>query len=313
MLADIRDFRTPKNKHDVRAYTGLAKQVTDFNPDLSQSLQLINNLLKNDVTWDWNEEVDKQFEDSKKRLSVGQSLHPFDPDKPTKLLTDASRLYGLGFALMQMVEPARLARSPGNDTDHDTKEKWHLIKCGSASLTDCQRRYATCELEAMAITWACKKCRYYLEGNQLFTIHTDHKPLEAMFKMNLEEVNNTRIHNFREKIAHLRFVVKYTAGRYHMIADALSRAPAPGTFEDEEPPSENFIVRKTMDHYHHIARSDKSLEKIFEAAKNDENYLKMVRDIRRDVDNTEISCWHGEGQVLLAAHEARHHQYGRIM
>ena len=189
---------------------------------------------------------------------------------------------------MQMVEPARLARSPGNDTDHDTKEKWHLIKCGSASLTDCQRRYATCELEAMAITWACKKCQYYLEGNQLFTILTDHKPLEAMFKMNLEEVNNTRIHNFREKIAHLRFVVKYTAGRYHMIADALSRAPAPGTFEDDEPPSENFIVRKTMDHYHHIARSDKSLEKIFEAAKNDENYLKMVRDIRRDVDNTEI-------------------------
>ena len=99
-----------------------------------------------------------------------------------------------------------------------------MIKCGSASLTDGQRRYATCELEAMAITWACKKCRYYLEGNQLFTILTDHKPLEAMFKMNLEEVNNTRIHNFREKIAHLRFVVKYTAGRYQGLQDTQELA-----------------------------------------------------------------------------------------
>jgi hypothetical protein len=95
--------------------------------------------LKLDVSWDWNEEVDKQFEDSKKRLSMGQALHPFDPNLPTQLLTDASRLNGLGFALMQMVEPFKPARSPGNDKDHDVKEKWHMVKCGSVSLTDCQR------------------------------------------------------------------------------------------------------------------------------------------------------------------------------
>ena len=80
-----------------------------------------------------------------------QALHPFNPDLPTKLLTDRSRLYGHGFALMQMVEPFKPARSPGNDTDHDVKGKWHMIKCGSTSLTDCQRHYATCELEAMGV------------------------------------------------------------------------------------------------------------------------------------------------------------------
>ena len=136
---------------------------------------------------------------------------------------------------MQKISHEKKANSPGNDTDKDVKEKWHMIKFGSVSLIDCQRRYATCELEALAITWACKKCRYYLEGHSGFTILTDHRPLEAMFKMNLEDVTNTRIHNFREKVAHLRFEVKYTAGKYHLIADTLSRAPAPARSSTTSP------------------------------------------------------------------------------
>lgn len=38
LLADIKNFKTPTNKTEIRAYTGLAKQVTDFNPDISQSI-----------------------------------------------------------------------------------------------------------------------------------------------------------------------------------------------------------------------------------------------------------------------------------
>ena len=85
-------------------------------------------------------------------MSIGQEIHPFDVKLPTMLLTDASRLNGLGFALMQKISHKKKANSPGNDTDKDVKEKWHMIKCGSVSLTDCQQRYATCELEALAIT-----------------------------------------------------------------------------------------------------------------------------------------------------------------
>ena len=110
-IADIKNFKTPTNKTEVRAYTGLAKQVTDFNPDLSQSIQTMYNLLKNNTTWDWNEEVNKEFEDSKIRLSKGQEIHPFNIKLPTRLFTDASRLNGLGFALMQKVSPFMPAKS----------------------------------------------------------------------------------------------------------------------------------------------------------------------------------------------------------
>ena len=117
-------------------------------------------MLKSNVTWDWNEEVDQEFRNAKSRLSKGQEIHPFDVNLPTMLLTDASRLNGLGFALMQKILPEKKANTPENTTNEDIKERWHMIKCGSVSLTDCQRRYATCELEALAIVWACKTVSY---------------------------------------------------------------------------------------------------------------------------------------------------------
>ena len=84
------------------------------------------------------------------------------------------------------------------------------------------------------------------------------------------------MHNFREKVAHLRFEVRYTAGKYNLIADTLLRTPAPSTFNDDEPPAEHFIVRKTIDGAHHVSRSDPSLKEMFEAAMKDEDYKKVV-------------------------------------
>ena len=64
----------------------------------------------------------------------------------TILLTDASRLHGLGYALVQKSRKGELS----------------LIQCGSRSLTPTQQRYATIELECLAIVWAKQKCDYYL-------------------------------------------------------------------------------------------------------------------------------------------------------
>ena len=60
------------------------------------------------------------------------------------MLTDASRLHGICFALVQVYD--RLT----------------LIQCGSASLSPAQSRYSTVELECLAIVHAIYKCRYYL-------------------------------------------------------------------------------------------------------------------------------------------------------
>ncbi|XP_068213280.1 uncharacterized protein [Palaemon carinicauda] len=61
----------------------------------------------------------------------------FDPDLPVVLQMDASHLNGIGYALLQ---------------DHGNGHL-HLVQCGSRFLADAETRYATTELEMLAVVW----------------------------------------------------------------------------------------------------------------------------------------------------------------
>ena len=69
-------------------------------------LSKLRPLLKKDVAWTWTEDHEKDFVGIKKILCSKSIIHPFDPRDSTRttLLTDASRLHGIGFALMQISE-----------------------------------------------------------------------------------------------------------------------------------------------------------------------------------------------------------------
>ena len=85
------------------------------------------------------------------------------------ILTDASRLHGLGYAL-----------------GHNIDDRFRLVTCSSKALTPTQRRYATIELECLAVQYAIDKCHFYLKGGPEFTVATDHKPfLEGILKKDL--------------------------------------------------------------------------------------------------------------------------------
>ena len=130
------------------------------------------------------------------------------------LLTDASRLHGIGFALVQTY-----------------KDKLALIQCGSASLSATQSRYSTVELECLAIVHAIQKCHYYLAGVQQFEVWTDHRPLVGAFSKHLHTLTNQRLMRMRENVTSYNFTVIWTPGKNHHIADALSRAPVFGPCE----------------------------------------------------------------------------------
>ena len=61
-------------------------------------------LIKKGNAWIWLDEHEDAFKRVKQLLTSKTIVHPFDPKKSTTLLTDASRLHGLGFALMQEYE-----------------------------------------------------------------------------------------------------------------------------------------------------------------------------------------------------------------
>ena len=220
----ISDFPSPKNIHDVRSLLGLANQLGSFLPDLAQITVKIRELLKKSVSWIWLEEHEEELNKLKAVLTSPLLVKPFDPDLPVELLTDAARLHGLGYALLQR--------------EHSGRPR--LIMCGSCSLTDTQKRYATIELECLAIQWAIRKCDYYLRGLPQFRVITDHRPLVGIFAKALPDIDNPRLMRMREKLTIYSFQVDWVQGKTHLIADALSRSPVfkpdeDSSFEQDSP------------------------------------------------------------------------------
>ncbi|XP_068246738.1 uncharacterized protein [Palaemon carinicauda] len=93
----IRDFPTPTNLTDLRSFMGLVNQLAEFTPDIAATAQPLRPLMS-----------------------------------PKRAFTDASRLYGIGYALLQ---------------DH-SNGRLRLVQCGSRFLTDAESRYATIDGES---------------------------------------------------------------------------------------------------------------------------------------------------------------------
>ena len=254
----IREFPRPTCVKDLRGFMGLANQLAPLHPDLAHMTATIRPLLKKNTAWLWLDEHEEEFKKVKEMLTSKHVVKPYDTSLDTVLLTDASRLYGLGFALMQKVN----------------EKKWNLVMCGSKSLTPTQQRYATIELECMAIQWAIVKCDYYLRGAPTFQVLTDHKPLKGIFNKDLHMLENARLMRMREKIQQYNFTVDWVAGETHKIADALSRYPV---FAAQEEDLQVDSAVKCMQ-----AREDPGLRSIYEGI--DDNYIEIIDAVKRGED-----------------------------
>ena len=105
---------------------------------------------KNEYVWTPTQQ--EEFKRSKDVLLSTKVVQPFNPAWSTVVLTNASRLNGIGFALVQY-DPKRV----------DTKKQFALVQCGSSFLTSAQGNYATIELECLAIQY-CPSRNSTFEG-----------------------------------------------------------------------------------------------------------------------------------------------------
>ena len=87
----------------------------------------------------WLPEHQVEFDKLKAILSSDLIVRHFDHTKPVYLLPDASRLFGLGYALGHI------------EKDHAGKDIFKIVHCGSKSLTPTQQCYSTIELKCLAI------------------------------------------------------------------------------------------------------------------------------------------------------------------
>ena len=205
-LQGIRDFPIPKSVSELRSFLGMVNQLSTYHPGLAKHTGILQSLLRKDTAYLLLEEHQEAFNQLKADLLKTLALNHFDPSWTTRLITDASRLHGLGFVFMQ-----------------HSGEKTKIIQCGSCSLSNAEKNYSTLELELTAIVWAVQKCSFFLKGINHFEVLTDHGPLMGIFAKNMPQIENARIARLREKVLHQSFEVKWMAGKENIIADALSR------------------------------------------------------------------------------------------
>ena len=267
----IRDFPTPSNLTDLRSFMGLVNQLSEFTPAIATVAKDLRPLLSMKRTFTWMPDHDVAFSKTKDALTSPPVLANYDQDKPVILQTDASRLNGLGYALLQ---------------DHGHAGP-RLIQCGSRFLTDCESRYSTIELELLAVVWAMSKCRMYLLGLQHFTLMTDHRPLIPILNSyTLDAVENPRLQRMKEKVSQYIFSAAWRAGKFMCIPDALSRSPVTDPTPDDErlcasaASSIRTVVtlNSVMASVEPLTQSDdRTLRDLADAARSDETYKRLLQ------------------------------------
>ena len=103
----------------------------------------------------------------------------------------------------------------------------------SYSLSDSERNYSATERECLAVVWAVRTLRPYVEGTK-FTVRTGHDALRWL--MSLTETSG-RLTRWRLRLAENDFTIQYRPGRVHQVPDALSRLVSPKITNDLLPPS----------------------------------------------------------------------------
>ena len=146
----LSDFPVPKDVTGVRSFLGLANQLSGFVPDFSHMSVHLWALTAKKNVFQWLEEHQAEFDKIKHLLTSDIVVMHFDPNLPVTILTDASRLHGLVYAM-----------------DHFVNGRFRVVACGSKSLTPTQQHHATIELECLGVHFASDKCSFISKGHLL--------------------------------------------------------------------------------------------------------------------------------------------------
>lgn len=206
----IQEFPTPKNVKNLRSFLGLASWYRRFVEGFATATRPLTKLLKKSTRWCWNSGQEEAFQELKRRLSSTPILSCPDWTQTFVLQVDASN-DGLGAALTQ------------NQAGREV-----VIAYASRLLSDQEKKYTTTEKEALALVWAVRKYRPYLEGYHFLAI-TDHVALRWLMKL---QDPTGRLARWVMELQQHDFEVQYRKGALNQVADALSRIPV-GTEEHE--------------------------------------------------------------------------------
>ena len=213
----IRDWPTPSNIAELRAFLGLAGYYRRFVRGFSETAlpltELTRNVIRRKLDLSWGTKEQLAFVELKRALQSTPVLILPDPSKEFVVHCDASG-YAVGAVLQQ-----------------DRGNGLQPVAFLSRKMVGAETRYPVHEQELLAIVTALTTWQHYLEGAaHPVRIRTDHKSLVHFQTQPMLSGRQTR---WIETLSRFDFVIEYVKGKYNPAADALSRR---GDHADAETP-----------------------------------------------------------------------------
>ncbi|XP_050916838.1 uncharacterized protein LOC127132019 [Lathyrus oleraceus] len=209
----------PSCIREIRSFLGHAGFYRRFIKDFSKIALPLSNLLKNDVTFHFDDKCKQAFDFLKKALTSAPIIQPPDWTLPFELMCDASN-YAVGAVLAQRVNKVA-----------------HVIYYASRTLDSAQSNYTTTEKELLAIVFALDKFRSYLLGSKV-VVFTDHATLKYLLK---KPDAKPRLIRWMLLLQEFNVEIKDKSGAENLVADHLSRIerdedlfPIQDDFPDEQ-------------------------------------------------------------------------------
>ncbi|XP_055615014.1 uncharacterized protein K02A2.6-like [Toxorhynchites rutilus septentrionalis] len=277
----IQKMPRPRNREQVRAFVGLINYYGRFMKNLSTRIYPINNLLKENVSFQWNEDCEKAFLWVRKEMQSDRFLVHYDPKLPLVLATDASP-YGVG-AVLSHLYPDGTERP---------------IHCASQTLNKSQQNYIQVDKEAYAIIFGVKKFYQYLYGRK-FILVTDNKAVAQILAPHkgLPALSALRMQHYAVFLESFDYEIRFRSSKENANADGMSRLP----IHDEN--NQRLIEEVDLIEVNQIETLPVTAEELAEYTKQDSNVktllqsLKVGRNVegrdRFGIDQSEFSIQKG--------------------
>ncbi|UYV80331.1 hypothetical protein LAZ67_18002470 [Cordylochernes scorpioides] len=235
----IHAIKQPHNRKTLQSFLGAVNVYNKFIPEYARLRAPLNNLLKKDVVWNWNEACQEAFIDLKGNLTQHPILHLYKEGLPCQVYCDASTLGIAG--ILKQVHP------DGNV---------YPVQYFSRTLRPHEKNYSISELECLAIVESVEKFRIYLMGRK-FTIFSDHHALQW-----LKTIKNPsgRLFRWSLRLSSYEYEVRYIKGKLQYEADLLSRNPFCGFLDatliktHQPPPSKESSLIIDHNGLHTVSR-----------------------------------------------------------
>ena len=213
LVSAVKKFPQPRKLKDVQAFLGLTGYYRRFIQNyatiaepLLKQIRSHKNQRNTNYSITWNDACTKAFETLKQKLISSPIMITPNFQYPFILELDASA-YGLGAVLAQEYEGKKF-----------------VIAYASRILSPAERNYSSTEREALAIVWATKHFRPYIEGMEIL-IRTDCQALQWLKES--KDVSG-RLARWAMHLAAFQIKeIKYRPGATNTNSDPLSRYPQP--------------------------------------------------------------------------------------